>query len=123
MAFVKIFDNRFQCLLPLSGIYNIALKRDTPTEILQEIAGAWTKAFQSDAWNNIARKKYFQTDVRIGEAADRRAAQVECVTTDTFNRVKDQIGKPVKTAKELGLPAPADFDKWWPPKGYKPRMT
>ena len=74
---------QLQPLLPLSGIYNIALKRDTPTEILQEIAGAWTKAFQSDAWNNIARKKYFQTDVRIGEAADRRAAQVECVTTDT----------------------------------------
>ena len=25
-----------------------------------------------------------------------------------------------KTPEELGLPDPADFDKWWPPKGYKP---
>ena len=110
-------------LLPLSGIYNLALKRETPVEILHEIADAWGKAFQSDAWNKIAKKKYFQTDVRIGEAADRRAAQVECVTADTFTRVQDQIGKKVRGTKELGLPAPADFDKWWPPKGYKPRMT
>ncbi len=110
-------------LLPLSGIYNLAMKRDTPLEILQEVAKAWSAAFQTDAWNAIAKKKYFQTDVRIGEAADRRAAQVECVTADTFTRVQDQIGKKVKSTKELGLPNPADFDKWWPPKGYKPRMT
>jgi tripartite-type tricarboxylate transporter receptor subunit TctC len=112
-----------QSSLPLGGIYNLALKRDTPVEILKEIGAAWDKAFQSDAWNAVAKKKFFQTDVRMGEAADRRAAQVECITADTFNRVKDQIGKPVKTAAELGLPAPKDFDKWWPPKGYKPRMT
>jgi tripartite-type tricarboxylate transporter receptor subunit TctC len=109
--------------LPLGGIYNLAIKRDVPVEILKEIGAAWDKAFQSDAWNAVAKKKYFQTDVRMGEAADRRAAQVECITVDTFNRVKDQIGKPVKTAKQLGLPAPKDFDAWWPPKGYKPRMT
>ena len=24
--------------------------------------------------------------------------------------------------QELGLPDPKDFGKWWPPKGYSPRM-
>jgi tripartite-type tricarboxylate transporter receptor subunit TctC len=110
-------------LLPLGGIYNLALKRDTPVDILKQIAVAWEKAFQSDAWNAVAKKKYFQTDIRIGEAADRRAAQVECLTADTFTRVQEQIGKPVRGTKELGLPNPNEFDAWWPPKGYKPRMA
>ena len=55
--------------------------------------------------------------------ADRRAAQVECVTAATFIKVQKLIGKKVRGPKELGLPDPKDFDKWWPPKGYKPRMT
>ncbi len=110
-------------LLPLGGIYNLALKRDTPVDILKQIAVAWEKAFQSDAWNAVAKQKFFQTDVRIGEAADRRAAQVECLTADTFTRVQDHIGKPVRGTEELGLPEPNEFDAWWPPKGYTPRMT
>ena len=32
----------------------------------------------------------------------------------------DQIGKKVKSHKELGLPTPENFENWWPPKGYKP---
>ncbi len=109
-------------LLPLSGIYNIALKRDTPTEILQMVESAFVTAVESDAFSKVAQSKYFDIDIRTGEAADRRAAQVECVTASTFYNVQDQIGKKVKSPKDLGLPAPADFDAWWPPKGYTPRM-
>ena len=68
-------------------------------------------------------KYYFDIDIRTGEAADRRAAQVEAVTATTFWNVRDKIGKKVKNPKELGLPDPANFDSWWPPKGYKPRMS
>ena len=109
-------------LLPLSGIYNIALKRDTPLEILAMIKTAFIAAVKSDAFQKIARTKYFDIDIRTGAEADRRAAQVECVTATTFYKVRDQIGKKVKSPQELGLPAPADFDAWWPPKGYTPRM-
>jgi len=109
-------------LLPVGGIYNIALKRDTPLEILQEIKKAFVPAAQSESFGNIAKKKYFEMDIRTGEEADRRAAQVEAVTAATFWEVRDQIGKKVKSPEELGLPKPKDFDKWWPPKGYKPRL-
>ncbi len=112
-----------QPLLPLSGIYNIALKRDTPLEILAMIKTAFIAAVKSDAFQKIARTKYFDIDIRTGAEADRRAAQVECVTATTFYNVRDQIGKKVKSPQELGLPAPADFDAWWPPKGYTPRMS
>ena len=109
-------------LLPLSGIYNIALKRSTPKPILEKIAPAFTAAVQSDAFQAIAKKKFFDVDIRTGAAADRRAAQVESVTAQTFWNTQDQIGKKVKSPEELGLPDPAGFDKWWPPQGYKPNM-
>jgi hypothetical protein len=106
----------------LSGIYNIALKRDTPMEILNKITPAFADAVNSDAFQSIAKKKYFDVDIRSGEAADRRAAQVEAVTAQTFWNAQAQIGKEVKSPDELGLPDPADFDKWWPPQGYAPLM-
>ena len=110
-------------LLPVGGIYNIALKRDTPLEILETIKKAFVAAAKSDAFAKIAKAKYFDIDIRTGPDADRRAAQVEAVTATTFWNVRDKIGKKVKSPQELGLPDPADFDKWWPPKGYKPRMS
>jgi tripartite-type tricarboxylate transporter receptor subunit TctC len=110
-------------LLPVGGVYNIALKRDTPLEILEAVKKAFIAAVKSDAFEKIAKAKYFDIDIRTGEAADRRAAQVEAVTAATFWSVRDQIGKKVKSPEQLGLPDPANFDSWWPPKGYKPRMS
>jgi len=42
--------------------------------------------------------------VLTGEAADKRAAQLESQTAYLFNRYNKQIGAKVKSAKELGLP-------------------
>jgi tripartite-type tricarboxylate transporter receptor subunit TctC len=109
-------------LLPLSGIYNIALKRDTPLEILDKIRPAFVDAVKSDTFQAIAKKKFFDVDIRSGADADRRAAQVESVTAQTFWNAQKQIGKDVKSPSDLGLPDPAEFDKWWPPQGYTPRM-
>ena len=109
-------------LLPLSGIYNIALRRNTPLDILNKIQPVFAEAVKSEKFQAILKKKHFQEDIRYGKAADRRAAQVESVTAKTFWNTRDQIGKKVKSSKELGLPDPDNFDKWWPPQGYKPRM-
>ena len=110
-------------LLPVGGIYNIALKRNTPLEILESIKKAFTAAANSDAFTKIAKTKYFDIDVRTGEAADRRAGPSgSCDRCHLLECEGDQIGKKVKSPKELGLPDPANFDNWWPPKGYKPRM-
>jgi len=107
-------------MLPVGGVYNVAVRRNVPADVIHQIEKAFTAAVKSPAFSAVAKKKYFDVDIRTGMAADRRAAQLECLTADTFNKVKDQIGKKVMTAQELGLPTPANFDKWWPPKGYKP---
>ena len=111
-----------KALIPLSGIYNIALKRSTDLAILKKIEKAFIAAVNSAAFQAIAKRKYFDVDIRTGADADRRAAQVESVTASTFWAVRDKIGKKVLDRKQLGLPDPQDFDKWWPPKGYSPRM-
>ncbi|OGA40511.1 MAG: hypothetical protein A3G24_18405 [Betaproteobacteria bacterium RIFCSPLOWO2_12_FULL_62_13] len=110
-------------MLPVGGNYNIALRRSVPVEILKEIEKAFVAAVKSPAFAEVARQRYFDLDIRTGEAADRRAAQLEALTAATFAEIKDQIGKQIKTAAELGLPKPDQFDKWWPPKGYHARAA
>ena len=107
-------------MLPVGGCYNIAVRRSVPVPIIKEIEKAFVAAVKSPGFGAMAKKRYFDIDIRTGEAADRRAAQLETLTVATFNDVKDQIGKKVMTAGDLGLPSPQNFDKWWPPKGYKP---
>ncbi len=105
--------------LPLGGIYNLAVKRDAPVDVLKKIEAAFRAAVNSDAFKKIAKQKYFGIDFRTGEAADKRAAQVEAITAATFSK----LGIPgAKGPSEIGLPDPAEFDKWWPPAGYTARM-
>ena len=103
---------------PVGATYNFMVKRDLPPEVLQEIADAFVAAATSAGFLEMLESKFFISDVKIGEEADREGALMEAITTEVFNKYKDQIGAEVKTAAELGLPAPADFDTWWPPEGY-----
>ena len=105
--------------LPLGGIYNLAVKRDVPVDILKKIEAAFKTAVESDAFKEVAEKQYFTIDFRTGAEADKRAAQVEAITAATFTEL--QIPG-AKSPSEIGLPSPGEFDKWWPPEGYEPRM-
>jgi tripartite-type tricarboxylate transporter receptor subunit TctC len=107
-------------LLPLGGQYNFVLRRDTPPEALREITDAFKTAVGTAAFKELAAKDHYEIELVTGEAADKKAALLEATTAKLFNEYKDQIGAPVKTAQELGLPDPEKFDAWWPPKGYKP---
>jgi len=107
-------------ILPVGATYNFMMRRDLPPEILQELADGFRAAANSKGFRELVDSKFFQLDVKVGEAADREGALMEAVTTDIFNRFQDQIGAKVKTAAELGLPAPEDFESWWPPQGYVP---
>ena len=102
----------------MGATYNFMVKRDLPPEVLQEIAAAFQAAATSDGFLEMINSKFFISDVKIGEEADREGALMESITAEIFNKFQDQIGAEVKTAAELGLPAPADFDTWWPPEGY-----
>jgi tripartite-type tricarboxylate transporter receptor subunit TctC len=108
--------------LPVGGTYNVGVKRDTSMEILKKIEAAFVAAANSDSFKGLMKKKFFYLNIATGAEADRRAAMLETMTATTFFNTQDQIGKKVKSPDELGLPKPADFDTWWPPQGYSPRM-
>ena len=107
-------------ILPVGATYNFMMRRDLPPEILQELADGFRAAANSDGFKEIINSKFFQLDVKVGEEADREGALMETITVDIFNRFSDQIGAEVKTAAELGLPSPDEFETWWPPEGYTP---
>lgn len=107
-------------ILPVGSTYNLMLRRSVPVEIQTQITETFIKAANSPAFKAVAEKKFFELQVLTGEAADKRAAQLETNTAYLFNKYKSQIGGKVMTAQQLGLPSPEGFDKWWPPKGYKP---
>jgi len=107
-------------LLPAGGTYNLMMRRTVPIAVQKQVTEAFVAAANSAAFKKVAESKFFELQVLTGEAADKRAAQLESQTAYLFNRYNKQIGAKVKSAKELGLPDPKDFEKWWPPKGYKP---
>jgi tripartite-type tricarboxylate transporter receptor subunit TctC len=107
-------------LLPAGGTYNLMMRRAVPAAVQKQITEAFTKAIHSEAFKKVAESKFFEIEVLTGEAADKKAARLEAQTAELFNKYQKQVGAKVKTAKELGLPDPKDFDKWWPPQGYKP---
>lgn len=106
--------------LPIGGTYNFIVKRDTPADVLAEIKDAFVAAANSDGFKAMIESKFFSLDIRTGEEADKTAAKLEVITVDTFNKFSDQIGAEIKSAADLGLPSPADFEGWWPPEGYVP---
>jgi len=67
------------------------------------------------------KKKFFFKALAVGDEADKLAALRESVTAWLLWDLKVQ-GVKVNPA-DLGIPRPEKFDAWWPPKGYKPRMS
>jgi hypothetical protein len=44
---------------------------------------------------------------------------MEVLTANTFAKLGIKGSVP---ASKLDIPSPGDFEKWWPPKGYKAKM-
>jgi len=104
-------------LLPPNGTYDIGIRRDTPIEIVREVQRAFLAAVDSRNFRDMIERRNFVVDVLIGEEADRRAALLEVISADTFWKLNIPGAK---SAEELGLPSPDEFDAWWPPEGYEP---
>jgi hypothetical protein len=83
---------------------------------LQAVSAAISVAIASAPFKKMLQDRFIVANVVTGEAMDKKAARYETDRAALFQDLK--LAK--KTAKELGLPSPEGFDKWWPPKGYKP---
>ena len=103
--------------LPPNGTYNLGIRRDTPYEIIRQVEAAFSAAVRSDAFQEMVERRHFVADLMVGDAADRRAAELETISAATFSRLNIPGAR---SAAELGLPDPENFDQWWPPPDYQP---
>ena len=104
---------------PFGGMYNLAFKRDTPKPILMAVKKAFLLALETPAYQDLLKKRYFKKLFVFGADADKKAARLECASAWLYHKMG--IGK--KSPEELGLPKYEDFEKWWPPKDYKPSVV
>ncbi len=102
--------------LPPNGTYNLGIRRDTPPEIIAQVEAAFVAAVNSEGFQEMVAKRNFVTDLMLGREADRRAAELETISAGIF---RDLEIPGSRTADELGLPEPEQFEQWWPPAGYK----
>ena len=109
--------------LPVGATYNFMVKRDLPPEVLQEIADAFVAAANSDGFQEMLASKFFISDVKIGEEADREGASDGVDHDRDLQQVPGSDRRRSENGRELGLPAPGDFDSWWPPEGYTPHRS
>ncbi len=107
--------------VPFGSEYTLGVKRDTPVAVLEKIKDALIAAVNSPDFEALLKKKLFFKALTVGEEADKLAALRESETAWLFWDLKIE-GVKVNPA-ELGIPRPEKFDAWWPPKGYKPRMS
>ncbi len=105
-------------MIPIGGFTTLAMRKETPVEILKKVYEATVKAKQDPKFKEIMEKKVLNP-IEISPAeADRVAALSESVTGWTFK----ELGIAKADPEKLEIPKPEDFDKWWPPKEYKPRL-
>lgn len=103
---------------PYGGGASLGLRRDTDPEILRSIERAVLAAGKSEPFLDRMTKKVRFPNIKTGEAADREAAFQEL----SASKVLKELGVAKLGHKDLGYPDPSEFDAWWPPKGYKPRI-
>jgi len=104
------------------GGYTLGVKRDLPHEVLEKIKEAFVYAINSPEYDSLLKKKFFKKKIVVGEAADRAGALYESITAWLYHDLHME-GVKADPDKDLGLPRPENFDKWWPPKGYKPVLS
>jgi tripartite-type tricarboxylate transporter receptor subunit TctC len=106
---------------PFGSEYTLGVRREAPVEALEKIKTAFIASVNSPAFEDYLEKKFFFKNIVVGEEADKMAALRESVTAWLFWNLKLE-GVKVNPAS-LGIPKPQDFDKWWPPKDYKARIS
>jgi tripartite-type tricarboxylate transporter receptor subunit TctC len=102
---------------PYGGGATLALRRDTPIEILKKVEKAFTEAQKDSRYQAFLKKQVISQVPLTGSEADREAAFTEVSEAWLLK----ELGLAKKDPeKDLGLPKLEDFDQWWPPKEYKP---
>lgn len=101
---------------PFGGDITMALRKDTPIEILKAVNQAFLKGINDPKFEAILEKKIAYKMKMTPAQAAKMAAKKESVTAWTFK----ELGIAKADPKDFGIPRPEEFEAWWPPKDYEP---
>jgi tripartite-type tricarboxylate transporter receptor subunit TctC len=103
---------------PFGGPLTLGIRRDVDVEILKTIEQYLRRAVDDAEYAQMLGHQVLFKSLKTGRDADREAAAMESVTAWLFWEQKLETAKANPTT--LGIPRPEEFEKWWPPRDYKP---
>lgn len=103
---------------PFGGQLTLGLRRDVPVEILTGIDRHLRQAVGDPEFTQMLDRQVLFKALKTGREADREAAAMESVTAWLFWEQKLETA--TVNPADLGIPRPEEFERWWPPKGYRP---
>jgi tripartite-type tricarboxylate transporter receptor subunit TctC len=109
---------KIKAYVPFGGDITMGVRRDTPVDILEKIQTASLKVLASPKYEEMLKQNVAYKVILSPAEADRMAAFKESVTAWIFK----ELGIAKVDPATLGIPRPEDFDRWWPPKDYTPRL-
>ena len=122
MVMPRIMDSlpEFEALGTFGAEHHIAVRRDTPPEIISRLGDAIRQAMETESFRSFARDQWLTPGFMYGEETDRRAAYSESLTAWLYFDIG--LEGVNRSPAELNPPVPRleDFDRWWPPAGYRP---
>jgi tripartite-type tricarboxylate transporter receptor subunit TctC len=102
----------------IGGVYGVAIRRDAPKDVLVTLQDAVRTAVADPDFTAVLKGRVMFPEFKSAEAADKEAALFESVTSWSY--FDNKMAGLKATPEELGIVRPADFEQWWPPKGYAP---
>lgn len=104
----------------IEGVYMIAIRRDTPREMLLTLQDAIRDVVSEPEFADVLRNRVMFPQFLGGAEVDREAALAEAITSWLYA----DYGLPglKHTPVSLGIPRPEDFATYWPPRGYAPAV-
>jgi tripartite-type tricarboxylate transporter receptor subunit TctC len=103
---------------PFGGDITMGIRRDTPLEIVKTMHQAFLKAYDNPQYDTVLKQNVGFKVMLSPSETDKLAAFRESVTAWTFK----ELGIAKVDPATLGIPRPEEFDKWWPPKDYEPKL-
>ncbi len=115
---VMEFLPEMEAFLPYGGIYSLAVRRDTPVEIIEKLKELFIKASKDPKLEEMFAKRSFKLAPLVGKEVDKKAALNESLAA----WMMWDLGLGEVDPAELGIPTLDEFDAWWPPADYEPKL-
>ncbi len=105
--------NDYPELSSLEGLLNwgIAIKRDTPDDVIVKLQEAFEYAVQQDEFKELCESRFLEPDILVGQESDEKSAYLESVYA--WGLYENGLSAEGIKPEDFGILAPENYS--WPP--------